>query len=189
MLAFAGKDLFNVKEAFNCFTADVISQYAFGEPMGFVAQKGWEPNFAIWVKPFFWSAYAMRHNGIAKKIAQVMPPMANYLGNDIRATMRILNNTIPRYINGALQDSNTGRVFASLMSTDKHLSKEEKYRLWGEGFNLLLAGTETTAVSYHENHVAQAWLNTLMRLGYTYYPYLLATCQAACLSAPHVWFF
>jgi len=29
----------DVKEAFSCFTADVISQYAFGEPTGFAAQE------------------------------------------------------------------------------------------------------------------------------------------------------
>lgn len=50
---FAGKGSFEVKEAFKCFTADVISQYAFGEPMGFIAQDDWEPNFATWVNSFF----------------------------------------------------------------------------------------------------------------------------------------
>lgn len=40
---------FDVKEAYNCYTADIISQYAFGEPMGFIDQEGWEPNFGSWV--------------------------------------------------------------------------------------------------------------------------------------------
>lgn len=72
MLRFAGKEPFDVKEAFNCFTADVMSQYAFGEPMGFLAQEGWEPNFATWVKSFFRSAYMMRHNALGRKMAQVL---------------------------------------------------------------------------------------------------------------------
>lgn len=53
MLQMAGEPAFDIKEAFNCFTADVVAQYAFGEPMGFVDQPGWEPNFATWVSSFF----------------------------------------------------------------------------------------------------------------------------------------
>ncbi|KAL6707625.1 hypothetical protein ACN47E_003975 [Coniothyrium glycines] len=145
MLASAGKGAFDVKEAFNCFTADVISQYAFGEPMGFVAQEGWEPNFATWVKSFFKSAYMMRHNALGRKIAQVMPFMADYLGEDIKAVMKVMNVTIPSYIRAALKNPENGRVFAETMSDSKALTEEEKYRYSGEGFNFLLAGTETTA--------------------------------------------
>lgn len=146
MLTSAGKGAFDVKEAFNCFTADVMSQYAFGEPMGFVAQEGWEPNFATWVKSFFKSAYMMRHNAFARKLAQIMPFMADYLGEDIKAVMRVMNATIPQYIGAALKNPENGRVFAEMMSNPKTLSEEEKYRFSGEGFNFLLAGTETTAV-------------------------------------------
>jgi hypothetical protein len=52
MLRSAGKEPFDVKEAFNCFTADIMSQYAFGKPMGFIEQEDWEPNFATWVQVF-----------------------------------------------------------------------------------------------------------------------------------------
>ncbi|CAA9961209.1 Benzoate 4-monooxygenase cytochrome P450 [Pyrenophora teres f. maculata] len=145
MLASAGKDAFDVKEAFNCYTADVISQYAFGEPMGFVAQEGWEPNFATWVKSFFKSAYMMRHNALGRKMAQVLPFMADYLGEDVKTVMRIMNVTIPQYISQALSNPDNGRVFAEVMGKDKSMSEEEKYRYSGEGFNFLLAGTETTA--------------------------------------------
>lgn len=149
MLASAGKDeAFDVKEAFNCFTADIISQYAFGEPMGFVAQEGWEPNFATWVKSFFRSAYMMRHNALARKMAQVMPLMADYLGEDVKMVMRQMTVVIPGYIQAAINNPDNGRVFAELQDS-KILVGEEKsmYRQAGEGFNFLLAGTETTAVS------------------------------------------
>lgn len=148
MLTFAGKGPFDVKEAFNCFTADVISQYAFGEPMGFIAQEGWEPNFATWVKSFFKSAYMMRHNALGRKMAQVMPLMADYLGEDVKNVMRQMTVVIPKYIEAALRNPDNGRVFADLMES-KALPEEEMsmYRLSGEGFNFLLAGTETTAVS------------------------------------------
>lgn len=47
------KGPFDIKEAFNCYTADIISQYSFGEPMGFIDQEGWMPNFGSWAKSFF----------------------------------------------------------------------------------------------------------------------------------------
>ncbi|KAH7393836.1 cytochrome P450 [Phaeosphaeria sp. MPI-PUGE-AT-0046c] len=155
MLRSAGQGaVFDVKEAFNCFTADVISQYCFGEPMGFVAQEGWEPNFATWVKSFFKSAYMMRHNVLARKMAQVLPFMADYLGDDVRNVMRVMNVTIPEYIRAALENPENGRVFAEVMGDKGDMSEEEKYRYNGEGFNFLLAGTETTAailtvLTYH----------------------------------------
>ena len=124
-----------------------MSQYAFGEPMGFLAQEGWEPNFATWVKSFFKSAYMMRHNVLGRKMAQVLPFMADYLGEDIKAVMRVMNVTITQYIGQALKNPENGRVFAEVMGKDKTMSEEEKFRYNGEGFNFLLAGTETTAVS------------------------------------------
>jgi cytochrome P450 len=152
MLKSAGKGAFDVKEAFNCFTADIISQYAFGEPMGFITQEGWEPNFATWVKSFFKSAYMMRHNALGRKMAQVMPLMADYLGEDIKSVMRQMNVVIPQYIQAALKNPENGRVFADLMESKSRPQGENMemtlYRLSGEGFNFLLAGTETTAVSF-----------------------------------------
>jgi cytochrome P450 len=135
MLRWAGKGTFDVKDAFNCFTADVISQYAFGEPMGFLAQEGWEDNFATWVKSFFRSAYMMRHNTLGRKAAQVLPLLANYMGEDIKAVMNVMNVTIPGYIQSALDHPENGRVFADLMES-KTLPDSEKsmYRLSGEGF-------------------------------------------------------
>lgn len=149
MLRSAGKGPFDVKEAFNCFTADVISQYAFGEPMGFITQEGWEPNFATWVKSFFKSAYMMRHNALGRKMAQALPLMADYLGEDVKKIMQQMNVTIPKYIQNALDNPSNGRVFADMVE-NKSLPESEKtiYRLSGEGFNFQLAGTETTAVSH-----------------------------------------
>ncbi|KAF5554664.1 trichodiene oxygenase [Fusarium mexicanum] len=146
MLRYAGGEPFDVKGAFNCFTADIMSQYAFGESMGFIAQDGWEPNLATWVKSFFQSAYMMRHNVFARKMAQLLPFLSDYLGEDIKAVMRQMNVVIPGYIAAALKNPEGGRVFADVMES-KSLPESEKsmYRLSGEGFNFLLAGTETTA--------------------------------------------
>ena len=149
MLRWAGKDeAFDIKEALNCFTADVISQYAFGEAMGFVAQEGWEPNLATRVKSFFQSAYMMRHNALGRSMAQALPLMADYLGEDVRTIMTWMNVIIPGHIQAAIDNPENGRVFAEVVK-NKLLPPEEMtmYRLSGEGFNFLLAGTETTAAT------------------------------------------
>ncbi|KAL3587680.1 hypothetical protein FPOAC2_13578 [Fusarium poae] len=125
MLRYAGGEPFDVKEAFDCFTADIISQYAFGESMGFIAQEGWEPNLATWVKSFFQSAYMMRHNVLARKMAQVLPFLSDYLGEDIKAVMRQMNMVIPGYIKAALKNPDGGRVFAQVVES-KTLPESEK---------------------------------------------------------------
>lgn len=117
--------------------------------MGFIDQDGWEPNFTTWVKSFFKSAYTMRYVAPARILAQFAPLFANYMGENLRAVTRQIAVVIPRYIQKALDNPENGRVFAELMESQM-LPEEEKsmYRLSGEGFNLLAAGTETTAVSY-----------------------------------------
>ncbi|KAH7024521.1 cytochrome P450 [Microdochium trichocladiopsis] len=151
-------EVFDVKDAFNCYTADVIGQYAFGTSMGFITQEGWTPNFATWVKSFLQSAYTMRHNAVARKVAQYIPLMADYMGEDIATVMRQMNVVIPGYIQAALDDPENGRVFAEVLQ-NKSLpdSYKDMFHLSGEGFNFLLAGTETTAailtvITYHLLH-------------------------------------
>ncbi|KAI4603817.1 hypothetical protein KJ359_003637 [Pestalotiopsis sp. 9143b] len=148
MLRYSKKGPFDVKEAFNCFTADVIAQYAFGESMGFVDQEGWEPNFATWVKSFFQQAYMMRNNALARRLAQVALPVLQHIDKDVGIVMQQMGVTIPGYVEAAIKDPDNGRVFAEVMQSDT-LPPEEKtlYRLSGEGFNFLLAGTETTAAT------------------------------------------
>jgi len=87
LLRSVGKEPLDIKEVFNYFTADVISQYVFGKPMGFVLQEGWGPNLAMWIKSFFKSAYMMRHNMPARRMANVLPIVADYLAEDVKAVM------------------------------------------------------------------------------------------------------
>lgn len=148
LLKRSGGKPFNIKQAFNCFTADVVSQYAFGETMGFVDQEDWEPNFATWVGSFLRQAYMMRHNALARKLAAFAPMLSDYMGEDVKTVQRQMTVVIPSYVQKAINDPDNGRVFADMVKSGV-LPKEEMtlYRLSGEGFNFLLAGTETTAVS------------------------------------------
>lgn len=149
MLRWAGKGPFEVKDAFSCFTADIISQYAFGEPIGFLAQETWEPNFATWVHPFLRFQFLMRHSALVRKMGRYFPMLAGLMGQEMRALTQQTNSVIPGYVTAALADpeNGRGRVFSEVAES-KTLPASEKsvYRLSGEGFDFLLAGTETTAV-------------------------------------------
>ena len=178
------KGVFDIKEAFNCYTADIISQYAFGEPMGFIDQEGWTPNFGGWVKNFFNSAYMMRHVALARAAVAFAPYFANYMGDDMKNLMHQLQVVIPGHIQKAINNKENGRIFADLMANDQMPDSEKTiYRLSGEGFNVLTAGTETTAVRstlprsldlkqsyrYPENHILRATFSQASLACITYY--------------------
>lgn len=148
MLRSAGKEPFDVRHAYNCFTADVISQYCFGEPMGFVEQEGWEPNLVTWAQCFLKKSYMLRHNWIVRKMTNVVPLIADYLSEEVRVAMRPLKVVMPKYVKEGLDNPYNGRLFADLAHS-KALPPEERTieRLSGEGFVILVAGTETTTVS------------------------------------------
>lgn len=140
---------FDLKEAFNCFTADIISQYCFGAPMGFVDQAGWEPNFGGWIKDFFNATYVLRFVPPARLLVALPPSLTSYLGVGMKNLMHQLHVVIPDHIREALRDRENKRVFADILES-KQLPDAEKTitRLSAEGFILLTAGTETTAVSF-----------------------------------------
>ncbi|KAH9885543.1 cytochrome P450 monooxygenase-like protein [Xylariomycetidae sp. FL2044] len=133
-------------EAYNCFTADIISQYAFGESMGFTDQDGFEPNFGTWVRSFLDSAYMVRYVPGIKAMTKLLPHFAAYMGQDMRDLMHQLNVEIPRHVRRATAEKENGRLFTDLVESPM-LSESDKsmYRLVGEGFSVLTGGTETTA--------------------------------------------
>lgn len=90
----------------------------------------------------------VRHNALARKLANIAPLFADYMGEDVKRIMHEMNHVIPAYIKTALANPDGGRVFNEIL-TSTALPEEEKsmYRLSGEGFVFLVAGTETTAVS------------------------------------------
>ncbi|KAL6410596.1 benzoate 4-monooxygenase cytochrome P450 [Ilyonectria robusta] len=146
MLHWTGKEPFDVREAYNCFTADVISQYAFGQPVGFVSQSGWKPNFATWIKPFTRCVHMFRFNAPVRILAGALPRFAEYMSEDFKPFVRQLNVTIPGYINAAKETPGKGRIFTELIQSNLLTESDKSIsRLSGEGFLLFGAGTETTS--------------------------------------------
>lgn len=154
MLTLAGKEPFDVKNCFDSLTADIISMYIFGAPMGFVVRGDFENNFASWTASFFEIAYPMRHNPLLRQFIRVMPVFAPILGKDIQAVMRVMNITIPELIDAARKHPKNGGMFGDLMANkSSSFLKDNMKRLSGEGFNFMLAGTETTSVRYDPKDV------------------------------------
>lgn len=91
----------------------------------------------------------VRHNGFARRLADILPIFADYMGDDVKRIMHQMHHVIPAYIKTALANPDGGRVFNEILNSNV-LPEEEKsiYRLSGEGFVFLVAGTETTAVSF-----------------------------------------
>jgi hypothetical protein len=78
-----------------------------------------------------------------------MPALGPYMGPDIAYMVKSMNETIPNHVVKAQQQRSgeTRRIFAEIM--DSPIPDEHKtiYRLSGEGWSLVGAGSETTAVS------------------------------------------
>ncbi|KAI1861411.1 uncharacterized protein JN550_010791 [Neoarthrinium moseri] len=134
-------------EAYNCFTADTISQYAYGRPLGFLAQEDWLPNFKAAFDSFTSSSYFFRFFPPARNLVHLAPYLAKYGSAEVKLLMTEMTETIPGHIIRVAKDRGHGRIFSDLL--DSSLPEEEKsiYRLSGEGFSLKAAGTETTATT------------------------------------------
>lgn len=95
----------------------------------------------------------MRHNGAVRamvgKLRGLVVKGSVPVGEEVKAVMREMMVVIPGYVEEAVRGEEKGRVFREVMREGKLEGEEGSlYRLSGEGFNFLLAGTETTAVSF-----------------------------------------
>ncbi|KAK8072563.1 cytochrome P450 [Apiospora saccharicola] len=141
-----------VNEAYNCFTADTISQYAFGQPLGFLEQNGWRPNFKAAFHAFLNTSYLFRFIPIVRNLVHLTPYLAKYMEGDMKLLVDEMTVKLPGHVERAMRDRENSRIFAELLDS-KELPDSEKtvYRLAGEGFSLMSAGTETTA--HHDEDI------------------------------------
>lgn len=78
-----------------------------------------------------------------------MPTLGPYLGPDIAYMVKSMYETIPNHVIKAQQNKsgNTRRVFTEIMDSPIPDEHKTTNRLSGEGWSLVAAGSETTAVS------------------------------------------
>ncbi|TLD04129.1 hypothetical protein PgNI_11244 [Pyricularia grisea] len=153
---------FDVRDAFNCFTADVVFLHALGKPLGFVEmQEAWTPNLATWTEMMTDMVYLIKHNAWARWAAIVTPKLAGFFNANVKAVNELINVTIPALLKSAADDVENDRMFPTLLrggmdSKSKVVpgAEMDMFRLGGEATVLLTAGTETTSaalaiITYH----------------------------------------
>ncbi|KAH7325633.1 benzoate 4-monooxygenase cytochrome P450 [Stachybotrys elegans] len=141
--------IINALDPYNCFTADAISQYCFGEPFGFLDNSDFEQNYKRAFEVLVATNHVFRHMPFLRPLVNLMPALGPYMGPDIAYMVKSMNETIPNHIVRAQQDKsgNARRVFAEIMDSDIPDEDKSIYRLSGEGWSLVAAGAETTAAS------------------------------------------
>lgn len=158
ILMYAGKGPVEMIHVFGCFTGDTISQYAYGKPFGLLDQDGWLPNLKPALEAISRTQYLFRFVPVLSHLVAFAPYLGKFMGDDVAGLMKYMHETIPDLIIKAKRDPAKGRIFTELLESS--LPEEEKtlFRLSGEGFSLIGAGTESPAVSAKSNII------------FTYYP-------------------
>lgn len=164
LLRQAGKGAFDAKTAYSCYTADVISGYAFGQSFDFLGgQEGWKPNFRDPSEAMLQTTHVLRFFPFLKNLEWLAAWLVDYLPEDIAIFVRAMQIDLPAQINktradveaGLIQNDKRPTIFGSLFLDDELRSKEKgTRRLAAEGFAIVGAGTETTAgalalITYH----------------------------------------
>ncbi|CAG9987966.1 unnamed protein product [Clonostachys byssicola] len=148
ILSCEGQGALNLASAYSCFTADVISEYSFGQSFGFLDQPGWEPNYKKSVDILLGIGHILRLLPILGTLMEIVPFVRGCNGSCV-LTIKV---KFPHQIALAREASKSGAagstIFASLLE-DSDLPREEKTtaRLASEANSIMVGGTESTAVT------------------------------------------
>ncbi|VUC29008.1 unnamed protein product [Clonostachys rosea] len=151
ILSCEGQGALNLASAYSCFTADLISDYSFGQSFGFLDQPGWEPNYKRSVDILLGLGHVLRLLPILGSLMEMVPlSLMQLLSRDIGKVV------FPHQIELARESSKPGAklgaarstIFTSLLE-DSTLPREEKTtaRLASEANSIMVGGTESTAVT------------------------------------------
>ncbi|KAK2601043.1 hypothetical protein N8I77_010521 [Diaporthe amygdali] len=178
---------FDVKTAYSCFTADIISSYAFGQSFGFLEQEGWYPNFKDPTEAALQTSHFFRFFPFLKSLDQLATLFVDYLPEDVGLFVRTMQIDLPASINqtkanveaGLIRSDKRPTIFGSLL-LEEELESTEKgtKRLAAECFAVVGAGTETTAsvlavITYHmltKPHLLAKLMAELEQFGITKSP-------------------
>lgn len=112
-------------------------------------RQDFEQNYKRAFEVLVATCHIFRHIPVLRHLIGLMPALGPYMGPDIAYMVHSMNVTIPNHVIKAQQAKagDTRRLFAEIM--DAPIPHEHKtiYRLSGEGWSLVGAGAETTAVS------------------------------------------
>ncbi|KAF7928054.1 uncharacterized protein EAE97_009852 [Botrytis byssoidea] len=134
----------DITAAYSCFTSDVVADYRFGEPFGFVAQE-------VHIFRFF---PALKH------IALAASRLSSYVSSDMELLIKQLRIDILNKIKNIQTSRNTGNLlgranlFGSLLDSKLPDYEKSLVRLTDEAAAFLGGGTETVSwtvsvITYH----------------------------------------
>jgi cytochrome P450 len=123
LLTWKNKPPFDINDAYACFTADAISQYAYGEPTRYLTQPSWTPNFRDSVKALGGSCFVLRFMPMFRHLVDFAPYLARYMTNEIAMFMKETAEVLPRRIQEVKEKRSKGRMFSELL--DSNLPESE----------------------------------------------------------------
>lgn len=103
---------------------------------------------------------AVRYNALARRLADILPMLADYMGEHVKRIMHQVNHVIPAYIKTALASPDGGRVFNEILNSPPCLRRRRACivsRARGSSF-LLLEQKPLRSVSRHNGQVKFAQL-------------------------------
>ncbi|TGO61241.1 hypothetical protein BOTNAR_0132g00120 [Botryotinia narcissicola] len=150
----------DITAAYSCFTSDVVADYCFGEPFGFVAQEGWQPNFRPSLFALLHTVHIFRFFPALKYIALAASRLSSYVSSDMELLIKQLRIDIPNTIKNIQTSRNTGNLpgranlFGSLLDSKLPDYEKSLVRLTDEAAAFLGGGTETVSwtvsvITYH----------------------------------------
>ncbi|KAF3062236.1 Trichodiene oxygenase [Daldinia childiae] len=158
-LLISPNDPIDIIEAYNCYTADSICYYLFGEGFGFLNQKGWSLNLHHNIRSVGITRFIFRFFPVFAKLLDLSYHFINYvLPDDIRFLFRTFKVELPNRIQNIRTEIDSGiirdrpTVFGSLLRLEpeqrKHLNFTDEAAL----ITNAASGTTTwalTVITYH----------------------------------------
>ncbi|KAI0387424.1 cytochrome P450 [Hypomontagnella monticulosa] len=145
------QDPIDLRDVYSCFTADVISEYCFGESWGFLAQESWLPNFR---KPMFAilnAIHVLRFFPFLNSISELGLWFPNFVSEDAKLLAQTMHVDVPNMVKKAQANLDAGipterpTIFNEILTAKIPLEEKSLGRLVREATLLLMAGTETVA--------------------------------------------
>ncbi|KAI0111592.1 cytochrome P450 [Daldinia grandis] len=151
---------FDITMAYSCFTADSISDYSFGESLGYLDQGSWEPNYLRSQISILSTVHIFRFFPSLNYIVTAIPWFSNHLPRDTALMVRTLNAILPNLIEKAKLSMEAGvkrerpTVFAELLKSKLPDQEKTMARLTGEAAAMMAGGTGTASwtlsvITYH----------------------------------------
>ncbi|KAH8199347.1 hypothetical protein TruAng_006479 [Truncatella angustata] len=154
-----GKTPFDITTAYGCYSADMITDYAFGESFGFLHQDSWEPNIRGPAKSILKPMYMFRFFPILTDLYIRASAITERLSEEMALMIRYTTVDVPNIIKKTKAETEAGvqddvTIFGSLLQSSLPEDEKTVARLSSEATALIGAATDTvswalTVITFH----------------------------------------